>query len=392
MNGENRNELVLDIGHAEIKALLGYCPAKSQTDKSFIHFETRSLPIAGISKRGVHDPQACAKTIERLVRQTSGTMGKEIDAAHILFSTAKQKFILKKCSFDADKRPSGIVLRDSWLQDKKDKVARELVKTHPHYKCTHIEPTAIVADSQDILYDYEDYHALSSVQISFFCTMTPNVFIEALQEAVEYSVNIASFTPAIALLGRLLTEKQKEDGAIILDIGAALTNMALYRNGTLQGTATLDFGGNVVTNTLALSKKISVEEAEQLKHDFTQGDAIIEASHQRTIEKEIAKWVKEKLLPIIEEHDTGKRFASGIILTGGGTLYTPVADVISKTTGLYASFVEPGKKISSPQQFALALAHLEAIGKEGAEATRHSRHTDSSLWESALNALKGLFP
>src|SRR5580692_9830212 len=73
----------------------------------------------------------------------------------------------------------------------------------------------------------------------------------------------------------LLTNEQKEMGALVLDIGGGTTNYAVYADGIIKHTGVLAVGGDHVSNDLAYGLKVPLGRAEQLKIEH--GSAILDA-------------------------------------------------------------------------------------------------------------------
>jgi len=63
----------------------------------------------------------------------------------------------------------------------------------------------------------------------------------------------------------LLTNEQKEMGALVIDIGGGTTNYAVYTGGIIKHTGVLAVGGDHVSNDLAYGLKVPLGRAEQMK-------------------------------------------------------------------------------------------------------------------------------
>jgi cell division protein FtsA len=74
----------------------------------------------------------------------------------------------------------------------------------------------------------------------------------------------------------LLTNEQKELGALVIDIGGGTTEYVVYADGVIKHAGVLAVGGDHVSNDLAYGLKVPLGRAEQLK--LEQGSALIEDS------------------------------------------------------------------------------------------------------------------
>lgn len=63
----------------------------------------------------------------------------------------------------------------------------------------------------------------------------------------------------------VLTNPEKDRGALVIDLGAGVTEYVVYADGIIRHTGTLAVGGDHVTNDLACGLKVSIGRAEELK-------------------------------------------------------------------------------------------------------------------------------
>jgi len=72
----------------------------------------------------------------------------------------------------------------------------------------------------------------------------------------------------------LLTNEQKEMGALVIDIGGGATEYVVYAGGVIKHTGVLAVGGDHVSNDLAYGLKVPLSRAEQLKTEY--GGAVVD--------------------------------------------------------------------------------------------------------------------
>lgn len=66
----------------------------------------------------------------------------------------------------------------------------------------------------------------------------------------------------------ILSNEQKEMGALVIDIGSGTTEFALYKDGIIKDTGVLAVGGDHISNDLAYGLKVPLGRAEQLKIEY----------------------------------------------------------------------------------------------------------------------------
>lgn len=193
--------------------------------------------------------------------------------------------------------------------------------------------------------------------------LTPNC--DHLKKATEHAeVTAMRLIPSVVAAGRaVLTEKQKENGVAVIDMGAATTSVAVYEEGDLQYVGVVPAGSNNITNDLAILLAIDPDMAEEIKTRFVTGDFNSEKSpvikigkekgHERNFErKEVDVVVKARLEEIFGEirkklksAKYDQRLPEGVVLTGGGARMRDI-EVFAKKA------LEASVRIGIPQDLA----------------------------------------
>lgn len=115
-----------------------------------------------------------------------------------------------------------------------------------------------------------DYHILSLTDKNI------NVQVVALSESVatnyfnsflEAGIIPVSFELEGQAIARAILEPEYTGSCMIVDFGANRTGITIVTNKTAMITATLEFGGKVLTEKLSKELSISIEEAEKIKKE-----------------------------------------------------------------------------------------------------------------------------
>ena len=188
--------------------------------------------------------------------------------------------------------------------------------------------------------------------------LTPNC--ENLKRAtMTADVEAKRLVPSVVAAAKaVLTERQKENGVAVVDLGATTTSIAVYEEGDLQYIGVVPAGSNNVTNDLAIVLAIEPEMAEEIKTRFVTGDFKSEKSlaikvgknNERAFDrKEVEEVVKARLDEIFGEvrkklkaAKYDQRLPEGIVLVGGGAIMRDI-DVFAKNA------LEAAVKIGIPE-------------------------------------------
>lgn len=127
-----------------------------------------------------------------------------------------------------------------------------------------------------------DYHILSQgekelmVQVVAMPEAVARAYYNAFTEAGIIPVSFELEGQAIS---RSVLAPEDNGSYMIVDFGANRTGITIVTNGTAMVTATLEFGGRMLTQTLAKELAISIEEAEKIKREH----GLVGAGEQKNI-------------------------------------------------------------------------------------------------------------
>lgn len=165
--------------------------------------------------------------------------------------------------------------------------------------------------------------------------MVPNY--ENLKRATEgANVTPEQVVPSVAAAARaVLTERQRENGVAVVDIGAATTGVAIYEENDLQYIGVIPVGSNNITNDLAVMLAVDTEVAEEIKRRFASGSfgavdnpVVIrwrgkELHFERSQIDEVVQARLDEILDLVRKEIRKARYEQrlpeGIVLTGGGS-------------------------------------------------------------------------
>lgn len=226
------------------------------------------------------------------------------------------------------------------------------------------------------------------VQISIFNAFAPLVHFGALQTiAAELDLNLLTITAEPYAVARCLEDDEASQlSAIFIDIGGGTTDIAVVRNGSLEGTKMFTIGGRTFTKRLASALNISFQEAEEIKLAYSAGkmERQSEKIVRDAMESDADVWLAGIGFTLSEFHNLDI-MPSKILLCGGGCHLPEIVSALNtKEWTRELSFPKPPtvsvlspkqiphvrdetKILNDPQDITpMALAHLglELVGEE----------------------------
>lgn len=350
MKQRERNIVAMDVGNAHIKVLVGSYNEPVRVSKPFFELQGAMLPVRGVSKHGViTHKKSLAHTMRKTLDALSSFSGYDVDEILLSYTHPSISFFKKTIGLQDMQNKGGIYITEQWLDAQKEKIQERIRQAHQHKKCAYFAIVSLVADGEEILYDPYEFTAVKSLYLTYVYLLAPAAFLGTLQESAEHVAAIRSLQPAAIINGTLLSDRQKEQGTIICDIGTEFTNVTVYKDGIPAGVSVLPFGGSTITNAIALLKKISVEEAEQQKLALADTDSPLKKQEVQRINKQITLALKKHLLPYLKEIDKQKDFPGGIVLLGKGALYPDMEVLVEKAIGLHSFYAKTPYHIQSQQ-------------------------------------------
>ncbi|MBT3865060.1 hypothetical protein HOE67_04350 [Candidatus Peregrinibacteria bacterium] len=225
------------------------------------------------------------------------------------------------------------------------------------------------------------------VSLSIFNAFAPLVHYGALQTiASEIDKELVGITAEPYALSRAFDNDDGKFGAIFIDVGGGTTDIAVVRDGVLEGTKMFTLGGRTFTKRLAQSLNISFSEAEDIKVAYA--DNKLEKQSHRIVRESMKSdcdvWLSGIALTL-SEFEQVDMFPSKILLSGGGSKLPEIREVLESknwisslpfakkpqvsfvNTKYISDLIDETKKLDSLEDTApMALAHvgLEAIQEE----------------------------
>lgn len=299
-------------------------------------------PNSGLRKGVVVNLVNVAQAIDKALEEAERVSGHQVTAATISINGAHVLGMSSRGVVAVGSR--GHEINEDDIARVED--AATLVQLPANREILEVTPRNFRLDDQD---NIKDPIGMTGVRLEVdahvITALSPN--LRNLLKVTEMThTKVNQTVPAgLASAHAVLSEQQKENGVLLIDIGHATTNLAVYEEGDLQHLAVITMGGVNITNDLAVGLKVDLDVAEKVKLEY----GLASPSLRKSTEKKVAikhgkesydfdteqiDFIVEARLEEIFELVTDElksigreaKLPGGVIITGGSAQIKGIAD------------------------------------------------------------------
>src|SRR5689334_5505319 len=172
------------------------------------------------------------------------------------------------------------------------------------------------------------------VKIGIFNAFAPLVHLGALQSvASQLDLELLEIVAEPYAVARVLGPEQvRQSGALFIDVGGGTTDVALVRQGGIEGTRMFALGGRAFTKSIADHLDLPFPRAEALKVDYARGLAVDQREDIATIVGEDVRVWAAGVELVMEELSGGDLLPGRIYLCGGGSRLPEIREALAAET------------------------------------------------------------
>lgn len=350
--------LGLDVGSTKTCAVIAEVPPSRNGDREPVRILGVGVaPTAGMDRSTVTNLEATSESILAAVREAELVAGREVESAYVGIAGIHTEL----------SRSSGVVAVGGREVDgghvrRVEEVGRA-VAIAPDRELLHAIPQEYVVDGRRGI---QDPIGMTATRLeSEVCIVTA---ASAACRDLRKAVDRAGYRPEELVLEPLagslavLGEGERAEGAALVDVGGAGTDVVAFVAGRIRHVRSLPWGANTVTADIAKGLGISAEEAARLKERY--GSALRKAvdpserlevpgagaGPPRRISRELLAHIIEQRLDEIfglvyddlEEAGVLERLGAGVVLTGGGVCLPGTVELARDVFSLPVRLGEPG--------------------------------------------------
>ncbi len=402
----------IDIGTTKVCTLV----ARVEGEHSLRILGVGIEPAQGIRKGTIVDLGAASQSIARSIEKAQRTSGLEITSALVSLAGSHVSSVNSK----------GVVGISGRVIDQED-VDRALEAAQavaiPHNReIIHVIQRGFVVDGQDGIRMPVGMHGYRLEVEAHIITAAAST-VENLRQCVQASgVQVTQFVlNPLASAEAILSETERQMGAVVCDIGGGTTDMAIYIDGDVWHTMVLAVGGNHVTSDIAHGLRLPIDTAEEIKKQYgyalERDVADNETFSVRTFSEEKPVLVSRKELALIIEARVEEVFElvlqeikrsgydgllpAGMVLTGGTSNLPGIRQLASNVLGLPVRIAQPEgltgltDQLGSPAySTSVGLLYWALLMSEAVPAPRGGSPLKGVgfNWDAIRNFLKRLLP
>lgn len=400
----------LDIGSNYVRMVVG---EKVKSESKIRIIGAVEGPSKGISKGVITDPDDAISSISSVLEKTEKMVGRTISHAwvgingsHIISSSNRGVAAVAKVNGEIKESDVERVIENA-----------SSISAPPNYEILHVLPKSFTVDSQD---GVKDPIGMTGIRLEVETTV-----IQGLSAQIKNLTNCIYRTgleiddlvlSILATSESVITNRQKDLGVVVINLGGRTTSLAVFEEGELLHTAVISVGSDHITSDINLLFRISVDTAEKIKvregsclpKEFRRNDeikfsdigGIEEGLFSKRQVAEVIEARVEEIFSLVDKElkKIGKsaRLPAGAVITGGGAKLDGIVEVAKNTLHLPASvgypydLVSSLDKVSDPS-FTTAVG-LVLWGNQIFSKSRGGRFISKfASWGNAVSGIREIF-
>ncbi|MBI2816139.1 MAG: cell division protein FtsA [Acidobacteria bacterium] len=367
-NKQQDHVAALDLGSAKTRVLISELLGGNGDGASRLRFagfgevESRGWRKGSITDLG--EVTACVKEASEQAEKMAGVA---VESAVAGIGGPHIQGVSASCGLTVSLRPRELTREDiRRLMD----TAKDVPLSRDR-EILHLVPEEFVLDShhgiQDPIGMQASYLAVKAHIITGSMMAAANIVTAVNRAGILVETTVFE---ALAAAEEVLSNEERELGALVIVLGGGTTEIAAYQHGSLRLASVIPVGGDHFTNDVGVGLHTSVTDAEILKQ--TMGSVLSkQSSHVSSIEvpglsdqqsrfvphralSEILESRAEELLCLIRDElrrsGLDRGLGAGAVLCGGGARLGGICDLTEQVLGTPARLGLPPKIIDMPEE------------------------------------------
>jgi cell division protein FtsA len=379
----------IDIGTYHVKVVIAAPPEKPDLPMQILG--TGTAASRGLRHGYIVDIKEAAQSVREAVTRASAAAHVKVVSARVAIGGVGLEDM--RSSADLSLTPSGGVVQEADLE----RIQRESVKRASaklaNKRVLHTIPLEYRIDGTPIFGSPVGLQGTKLTIDTLLITMLGKHYDDVVDaiEAAGIEVEDDAMASPIAASFVTLTKAQKMAGVVLANIGAETLSIIVYENDIPVSVKVFPIGGNVITESLALTFQMPLPEAEQAKRGAVVGSDLPDRRVQTVIQGRM-----KDMFTLINAHlkTIGKNrlLPAGIVITGGGSGVATASDIAKSILKLPSQIGQIGllpRSASVDATWAVAYGLCRWGFAEDVSHEAHSFSDVVSAWWKSLKATLG---
>jgi len=401
----------IDIGTTKVCTLV----ARVEGESSLRILGVGIVPSQGIRKGNIVDLSAAAQSIARSVEKAQRTSGLEITSALVSLAGSHVSSVNSRGVVGI----TGRVI-DQYDVDRALESAQAVAIPH-NREIIHVIQRGFTVDGQDGVRMPIGMHGYR-LEVEAHIITAAAATVENLRQCVQSAgVQVSQFVLNPLASGEVvLTDTERQMGAVVCDIGGGTTDLAIYIDGDVWHTMVLAIGGNHITSDIAHGLRIPITQAEEIKKQYAHAiESGLEEGEMFTMRpfgedkpvefsrrdlSHITEARVEEIFQLVTQEIKRSGYdgllPAGMILTGGTSNLPGIKQLASEVAGLPVRLAQPENLIGLVDQlhspaYSTSIGLLNwalVLSETGPVSHRPQQKSFNINWDGIRGFLRQLLP
>jgi cell division protein FtsA len=366
MNKNKNRVAALDLGSTKTRALVAELREGIEGPAGVRFLGYGEAQSEGWRKGSVADSEAVTRKAKEAIERAEKAAGGQVESVVVGVGGPHITGASTSCGLTLSLEPRELTRDDV---RRVMETARDIALAKDR-EILHLLPEEFALDSQQGILDpigmQGSYLAVKAHIVSGSAAAAANVVAAVNRAGVLVETTVFE---ALAAGEEVLTDEERELGALVLLLGSGSTELAAYRHGSLRLAAVVPIGGDHFTNDVAVGLHATPSDAEILK--ITMGSVLSRESNEATqvevpvpgsgsifvplrLLSEILESRAEELLGLVRDElrraSLYHRLEAGVVLCGGGARLGGLCDLTEQILGAPARLGLPPRIVDMPEE------------------------------------------
>ena len=250
----------IDIGTSKVCCCLGQINKFNQVEV----LSTSTVECDGLKRGKIVSPDAVSRAVRFAISDIEATQDFIIKSAYVNIVGSYVSVFKTKYSITLEDKYVGVTQKDI------DEIIRSVgqLEVPDGKQIIDIVPTRFITESRTT----EDPIGI------FTSTLEAELDVIIAEKEIVKTIGLVMQRAGLMMDGIVvngfamkdivLTEDEKENGVLMLDIGAGNVDITVFKNNGIVYTDSLPVGGDTITNDISIGLEISMQEADKLKRQY----------------------------------------------------------------------------------------------------------------------------